>query len=112
MKRIDPLGNEPIEVAEGSQADEHGNTREYYAAVRRSRIKHALGLLHQNGVKPVVVIAVEEVMELDSRLDGQKAAAVLDLYTSELQPDYRELLAPCIERVLAARARWRKVGGR
>ena len=96
-----PLGDNTIEVPEDAPVDEQGNTREYYEAIRRSRVKHALSLLNGNGIKPFFLISVEEVMQLDSRLDGRLAAAALDLAAREWsRPDYAEMFAPFIERTL------------
>lgn len=96
-----PLGDNVIEIPEGAPVDDQGNTREHYEAIRRSRVKHALSLLNGNGIKPFFLISVEDIMNLDERLDGRLAAAVLDLACIEWErPDPAEMFAPFIERTL------------
>lgn len=96
-----PLSTDPLEIPEGTPTDERGMTRQDYEAIRRSRVKHAIGLLTQNGVKPFFLVSVEEVMALDDRLDGRLAAAALDLAVMEFdRPDYSEFFADAIAKTL------------
>jgi hypothetical protein len=96
-----PLSDAPIVIPKGEPVDENGYTRQDYEAMRRSRVKHAISLLNQNGVKPFFIVSVEEVMALDERLDGRRAAAALDLCAREyVRPGYAELFAPYIKKAL------------
>jgi len=96
-----PLSDKPIEIPEGTPVDDRGMTEMDYEAMRRSRVKHALALLNQNGVKPFFLVSVEEVMALDDRLDPRRAAAALDLCAREyVRPLYGELFAPFIKKAL------------
>lgn len=96
-----PLSDDPIVIPKGAAVDENGYTAQDYEAIRRSRVKHAISLLGQNGIRAFFIVSVEEILALDDRLEGRTAAAVLDLALSEYTPpDYKDLFAPFIERVL------------
>jgi hypothetical protein len=95
-----PFSDETIVIPKGAAVDDRGYTEQDYEAIRRSRVKHAISLLGQNGIRAFFLVSVEEILALDDRISGRQAAAVLDLALQEYTPpDYKDFFAPFIERV-------------
>ena len=67
---------------------------------RKAMVNHSLKVLAGQGVKPLLVLGVEEVAGL-FQCDPETAAKTLDLAAVDVNLDPMELLGPIFERVKA-----------
>ena len=69
-------------------------------AVRRSQVMHAIKLMNKWGVKPCLVVAIEDLMR-EFGLSPIEAATVLDRSVGEIKWDLKEIFAPYVEKLKA-----------